>query len=63
MSKKIDDDELDRQMMNWALRDLCAKVWSAGHEAGRDYAGDGWNSDTHDPELDNPYRQASDGEE
>lgn len=36
-----------------------AKAWSAGHAAGRDYAGDGWNSDSHDPERDNPYLRFS----
>lgn len=33
-------------------------AWSVGHAAGRDYQGDGWNCDVHDPEDDNPYRQA-----
>lgn len=33
-----------------------AKAWSEGHAAGRDYQADGWNSDTHNPEHDNPYR-------
>lgn len=33
-----------------------AKAWREGHAAGRDYQGDGWNSDAHDPEEDNPYR-------
>jgi hypothetical protein len=36
-----------------------ADAWSEGHKAGRDYQGDGWNSDAHDPEADNPYRQAT----
>jgi hypothetical protein len=34
-----------------------ADAWAEGHRAGRDYQGDGWNSDAHDPEDDNPYRR------
>ena len=34
------------------------KAWAEGHAAGRDYQGDGWNSDAHDPEEDNPYRRS-----
>lgn len=33
------------------------RAWSEGHAAGRDYAGDGWNGDAHDPQEDNPYRR------
>ena len=40
-----------------AMRDLLAEAWDEGHVAGRDYQGDGWNSDAHDPAEDNPYRQ------
>lgn len=40
-----------------------AEAWTKGHAAGRDYQGDGWNSDAHDPELDNPYRSKSNGSE
>lgn len=36
-------------------REVAAKAWAEGHSAGRDYQGDGWNSDTHEPALDNPY--------
>lgn len=32
-------------------------AWDEGHRAGRDYQGDGWNSDAHDPWYDNPYRK------
>ena len=31
------------------------RAWTEGHAAGRDYQGDGWNSDVHDPAEDNPY--------
>jgi hypothetical protein len=33
-----------------------AAAWLEGHAAGRDYQGDGWNADAHDPNEDNPYR-------
>lgn len=39
-----------------------ADAWIEGHAAGRDYQGDGWNSDAHDPEEDNPYRAQLNGE-
>ena len=32
-----------------------ATAWAKGHAAGRDYQGDGWNKDAHDPATDNPY--------
>ena len=38
-------------------RRIQAEAWGEGHAAGRDYQGDGWNSDAHDPEADNPYRK------
>lgn len=38
------------------LAAVAADIWREGHDHGVDYAGDGWNSDTHDPEIDNPYR-------
>lgn len=44
------------------LASVRAKAWSEGHEAGRDYRGDGWNCDVHDPEGDNPYRVREAGE-
>lgn len=37
-------------------REAKAVAWLEGHAAGRDYQGDGWNSDSHDPDADNPYR-------
>jgi hypothetical protein len=37
-------------------RRMQAKAWTEGHAAGREYQGDGWNQDAHDPEDDNPYR-------
>lgn len=33
-----------------------AAAWDEGHAAGREYQGDGWNCDVHDPRDDNPYR-------
>lgn len=33
------------------------EAWAEGHAAGRDYQADGWNSDTHDPVKDNPYKK------
>lgn len=38
-------------------RAAAEKAWMEGHAAGRDYQGDGWNSDAHDPAEDNPYRR------
>lgn len=40
-------------------RAAAEKAWSVGHAAGQDYRADGWNSDAHDPEEDNPYRAAA----
>lgn len=37
-------------------RAAAEKAWIEGHAAGRDYQGDGWNCDAHDPQEDNPYR-------
>lgn len=37
---------------------IASRAWTEGHAAGRDYQADGWNSDAHDPEEDNPYRTA-----
>lgn len=37
-------------------REVAAGAWLEGHAAGVDYQGDGWNSDSHDPNEDNPYR-------
>lgn len=41
------------------IREAKAEAWAEGFAAGRDYQGDGWNSDAHDPEDDNPYREGS----
>ncbi|MHA3724333.1 hypothetical protein ACXR2T_10680 [Leucobacter sp. HY1910] len=38
------------------VREAKAEAWREGHAAGCDYRADGWNSDAHDPEEDNPYR-------
>ena len=38
-------------------RAAAEKAWAEGHIAGRDYQGDGWNADAHDPADDNPYRR------
>lgn len=40
-----------------AVKTLMAEAWLEGHVAGRDYQGDGWNSDAHDPADDNPYKE------
>lgn len=37
-------------------RATAEKAWLEGHAAGRDYQADGWNSDAHDPQQDNPHR-------
>lgn len=42
------------------IRAAQSEAWTAGHVAGRDYQGDGWNADAHDPSADNPYREAAD---
>jgi hypothetical protein len=39
------------------------EAWREGHAAGRDYQGDGWNADRHDPECDNPYKQLTETKE
>lgn len=39
-----------------ARQEGAREAWSQGHAAGREYQGDGWNQDAHDPEDDNPYR-------
>lgn len=44
-----------REWKEW-LAAVRAEAWLEGHAAGRDYQGDGWNCDTHDPERDNPYQ-------
>ena len=54
-----DIDNLLRALAD-ALETAEAKIadaWDEGHAAGRDYQGDGWNSDAHDPADDNPYRK------
>lgn len=48
-------DEAMREVQGW-LSEVQANAWRLGHDAGRDYQGDGWNCDVHDPELDNPFR-------
>ena len=40
-------------------RAAAERAWGEGHIAGRDYQGDGWNQDAHDPSEDNPYRAAA----
>ena len=53
---------VDAEYDHWLAeveRAAAEKAWSKGHAAGRDYQGDGWNSDAHDPEEDNPYRAAA----
>lgn len=42
------------------IRAAQAEAWTSGHASGRDYQGDGWNSDAHNPEADNPYTVAAD---
>lgn len=49
--------EFDR-MIAQVERAAAEKAWGEGHAAGRDYQGDGWNCDAHDPEEGNPYRAA-----
>jgi hypothetical protein len=44
-----------RRILEAAAPSLQREAWLLGHAAGRDYQGDGWNSDAHDPALDNPY--------
>jgi hypothetical protein len=44
-----------REWQEW-LANAKAEAWLEGHTAGRDYQGDGWNADSHDPDTDNPYR-------
>lgn len=43
-------------------RRVKAEAWREGHAAGREYQGDGWNQDAHDPERDNPYAEPIEGE-
>lgn len=50
-------EEFDR-MIAEVQRDAAERAWGEGHAAGRDYQGDGWNCDAHDPAEDNPYRLA-----
>jgi hypothetical protein len=47
---------VDALLASPVIRRIQAEAWTEGHAAGRDYQGDGWNSDAHDPEADNPYR-------
>lgn len=49
------DIEFDRWLADHE-RKVAERAWLEGHAAGIDYQGDGWNSDAHDPALDNPYR-------
>jgi hypothetical protein len=50
------DEEITRAALEAAAPHMLAAAWREGHDAGRDYQGDGWNSDAHDPDDDNPYR-------
>ena len=47
--------DCDRDERIAEAQNLLAGAWLEGHAAGRDYQGDGWNSDAHDPNEDNPY--------
>ena len=50
------------EVLSPLLNRVRAEAWRQGHAAGRDYQGDGWNCDAHDPEGDNPYiEQNSEG--
>ena len=54
-ARKRDDKPLVTiTAVEWA--EALSDAWLKGHAAGRDYQGDGWNSDFHDPNEDNPYR-------
>ena len=55
-------DEANVRWDRWLAkveRAAAERAWGEGHIAGRDYQGDGWNQDAHDPSEDNPYRAAA----
>lgn len=49
------DVEVLAEWLTPTVKRAQAEAWTSGHIAGRDYQGDGWNADNHDPRTDNPY--------